>query len=120
MQRLTFPDPHNYDNWKPWAEDVVRISDRQDGRLEIPVVPTSILLAHLVDAGAYSVNSAATNGILLYDPVDETPVVSYNGNWLPLVHGSPSPAIANATSGNYVATINSILSVLRAFNLIQT
>jgi hypothetical protein len=70
-----FPPPPHGPNWKDWAERLNSFLTRTRDRLRS------------LTAG----ESAAEDGILMWDRSIEHPVVSLNGEWVPLGYGANEP-----------------------------
>lgn len=74
MSSLIPPPPHG-NLWSDWAE-----------RLNTYLVRTKDRLRQLTTG-----ETAADDGILMWDRVIEHPVVSYDGEWVPLAYGANEP-----------------------------
>lgn len=71
------PNPSRYEDWRSWAKDLVKLAE-QPATNQRPS-PTILLLRHMSGG-----ESAAIDGLVMFDPVQGCPVYSHNGAWHPM------------------------------------
>ena len=80
IPNIKIPKPADYRTWQQWA-DALRALLQFDDRLDARNNPLPVLLPHkLSDID----NRAAADGVLMYDPILGSVVVSQNGVWVPM------------------------------------
>lgn len=88
-----FPSPGRFSNWRDWADEFVKRNNRVEANQ--PVNPQTILLATLL---RQLPNSLATDGLMMYDPSEGSPVFSRGGQWHPVASGqSTESGVAEVT-----------------------
>lgn len=79
MSRAQPPSPQQFRTIEEWATEFYEFYLSQT-RIREENDPLPVLLAHRTDGG---LERATTNGIMLFDPIYDTMVVSENGKWEP-------------------------------------
>ncbi len=75
------PSPYSASNWQDWANQMLEyIQDSSPS--QAAVSPRPVFLEHKIPSVPAS---AATDGIMMYDPVSGEPVYSVNGEWEKMV-----------------------------------
>lgn len=69
------PSPSRYSRWQDWARDVANVFESPSDQ---PVEPTVVLLQHRMGN-----ESAAVDGLIMFDPTLGAPVYSHDGDWHP-------------------------------------
>ena len=79
------PSPYSVSSWQDWANQMLEyIQDSSPS--QAAVAPRPVFLEHKIPSVPAS---AATDGILMYDPLSGEPVYSVNGEWKPMTSLTP-------------------------------
>ncbi len=77
------PTPYGSD-WQTWALQLVEYLN--DAGRDTEVIPKVVQLQHMT---LPRMEKAVTEGILMYDPVSQAPVISINKVWVNIITGLP-------------------------------
>ena len=77
MTRRTAPSPQAASDWREWAYDMVEYIQSRG-----TLVPQTVQLEHQLPA---EIARATHDGLVMWEPTDERPLVSVDGQWVKLV-----------------------------------
>jgi len=73
------------EDWKVWARKLSIFLGQQEDRAGLRLVPSPVLLSHATDSFSnIGLERNFVEGIMLYDPVTKTVILSRDGIWAPL------------------------------------
>ena len=93
------PNPKQFRSTQQWAEQLYEFMTSQSRNVE-QNNPLPVLLAHQV---GNSMPRAATDGVLMWNPIDKVAVISYSGAWVSVGY---APNFAAAQIADVSHTVN--------------
>jgi len=96
---MTIPSIADEDDWKIWARKLSVFLSSQEDRGGRPTLPRPVLLAHSTDSASnIGLERNFVEGIMLYDPITKTVILSRDGIWAPLFDAVTVASLFSASS----------------------